>query len=203
MTWREKSVTVDADSEFIFKSVLGDVKIDLSGIKRDELTRGDEWKKIKSTMDPNEILEGFLPWDRVTEISTKEDFLSYPHIDIEVEKEDAPGTKRLMIFFKKDTPEGFDEVQDCFKTIRKMWNAYRQRNKLHSLNYSFQDNTHRLTPEETGEEQEGDEATSDKEEREEDEEQRQQDDGDSDGGIGDIIDKALSSPGDLMDRFGS
>jgi len=207
MTWREKSVTVDADSEFVFKSVLGDVRIDTSGIERMERKRPDDWDKIKSTMDSSEVLEGFLPWDDVVEISTKEEHLSFPHIDIYVEDESKrDGRRRTMLFFKDTKAESYDQVEKCFKTIRKMWNAHRQRNKLHSLNYSYQDNTHRLVPG-----AENDDTVEDIEEEGEDEQDsrsgetdhKENDKDDDDGSAGDIIDSALNAPGELMDRFGS
>lgn len=207
MTWREKSVTVDADSEFIFKSVLGDVRIDTTGIERIERKRPDDWEKIKSTMDPQEVLEGFLPWDDVVEISTKEEHLSFPHIDIYVEDEsERDGKRRMMLFFKESKAESYDQVEKCFKTIKKMWNAHRQRNKLHTLNYSYQDNTHRLVP--GGKEDESIEEIDEEDDEEKDREeggQRHDDGEDSDdgGSVGDIIDSALNAPGELMDRFGS
>lgn len=207
MTWREKSVTVDADSEFIFKSVLGDVRIDTSGIERIERKRPDDWKKIRSTMDPEEVLEGFLPWDDIVEISTKEEHLSFPHIDIYVEDEtERDGRHRLMLFFKKNKAESYDQVEKCFKTIKKMWNAHRQKNKLHTLNYSYQDNTHRLVP--GGKKDESIEDIEESDDDEQDEEHEQDGTGDDtgdddDGSVGEIIDSALNAPGELMDRFGS
>lgn len=207
MTWREKSVTVDADSEFIFKSVLGDVRIDTSGIERVERKRPDDWDKIKSTMDPNEVLEGFLPWDEVVEISTKEEHLSFPHIDIYVKDEsERDGKRRMMLFFKDSKAESYDQVEKCFKTIRKMWNAHRQRNKLHTLNYSYQDNTHRLVP--GGKEDENIEDVDEGEDERQDggkenDHPEDNDEDDGSGSVGDIIDSALNAPGELMDRFGS
>ncbi len=204
MTWREKSVTVDADSEFIFKSVLGDVRIDTSGIERVERKLPDDWDKIKSTMDPQEVLKGFLPWNDIVEISTKEEHLSFPHIDIYVEDEsERDGKRRLMLFFKKSKAQSYDQVEKCFKTIKKMWNAHRQKNKLHTLNYSYQDNTHRLVPggkkDEISDESENKGDTV----HDEDKDSSESEDEDDDGSVSDIIDSALNAPGELMDRFGS
>ncbi|MDY6778452.1 MAG: hypothetical protein SVU32_07315 [Candidatus Nanohaloarchaea archaeon] len=212
MTWREKSVTIDEQNEYIFKSVLGDVTIDEKGVRRDELTGRKDWRIIKDTIGDDEIFKGFLPWEEVKEVSKQDNFLSYPHIDIEVEDDSDRDweASRLMIFFKEDTPDNFDEIDRCFAAIKKMWNAYRQRNKLNSLNYSYQEETHRLAPpsgeEDSGGEEEDEEPGEEEPGETEDEEGEKQEDvdeqSDEGGGIESVIEKATKKPGELMDEFG-
>jgi len=117
-----------------------------------------------------------------------------------------------MVFFKDHDVDNYDRVDACFKTIRKMWNAYRQRNKLHTLNYSYQDNEHRLHPEGKGRhDREGTSGEDEQAAREEPEHGDEPDqrhgsgsqDDDDGGSITDVIDKALNDPDGIMDKFGS
>jgi hypothetical protein len=206
MTWKEKSVTVDEDSEQVFKSVLGDVNIDYQGIHRENLKKDDEWNLIRGEMDDEEIFYGHLGWDEVIEVSKKDNFLSYPHIDITIDEEDEYGdNKRLMIFFKDETPDGYDQVDSFFKTVKKAWNAWRQRNKLHTLSYSYRDGRHKLRPDDKeNNDAENKELTEgDRSSNEEEDEKQEQKSEQGQEGVSSIIDKALNAPDKLMDKFGS
>ncbi len=203
MTYREKSVSINEEAEHIFKSVLGDIVVNEKGIRRRELKSQEDWERIEATMEPEEIFTGFLPWRKVVEVSKKDDFLSYPHIDITVAEEEEGDRilpKRLKIFMKEDTPDNYDETESCFKTIKRMWDAYRQNNKLHTLNYSYNEEqgVEKLEAEEKAEKVE----KPPEEEQHEKEAEGEQDEDEPDS-VQDVINQAMEDPGELMDRFGS
>lgn len=204
MTWRDKSVTVDQSAQDLFKSVLGDVRVSERGIRRDHLKGLNHWTRIRATMSRSEIFEGFLDWEQVRDVEKKTGHLTYPHIDIIIDPEDTShwDSSKLMIFFKDESPQGYDDMEACFKAIKKYWNAHRQKNKQNTMRYSYdtggqpeasgkqQEERDEPELEEPGQDTEGEPA-----------EQRQEDDGGS--GLGDILNTAASKPKDLMDKFGS
>jgi hypothetical protein len=206
MTWQEKSVTVNDSKRYRFNSVLGDIIVDEQGIRRDRLKNEDDWDRITSTMKEEEILTGYLPWHLIDEVSMKEDFLSYPHIDITIKDEDNErdwDETVLKLFFKQDAPDGYDQVEKCFNGVRKMWNAYRQNNKLHTLSYDHQDDTHILSPEEgPGEDEEPPEQEPEEESIDDTQEPAEEETAGTDS-ISEIIDRASSEPDEIMDQFGS
>lgn len=201
MTWRDASVTIDAEQQYIIKSVLGDITIDDKGIWRQDLDSEEDWKRVVRTMDPDEVFQGHLPWKYLADIDIKTHHLSYPHIDLMVE--DEHGTEhRLMIFFKDESPDGYDDLDHCLSTIKKAWAAHRQRRKVHTLDYDFQSEKEQpkaaqvKVDEDTSSADAGpptDESTPD------------QDNADDDDGSGvtDILETAAKDPQSIMETFGN
>ena len=137
MTWKEKSVSYVERDEKVIESSLGDVIIDWRGIRR-EVEDVEEWEDIRREMDDEEIMEGFVAWDEVEEIVKKDEFLSYPHVDIVLKETGDNGIihRKKKIFFR-EKEEGEGDVKTCFKSAIKYWYGYRQRNSLHPLSYSY------------------------------------------------------------------
>lgn len=201
MTWRDASITVDSDQQYIIKSVLGDITIDDRGIWRDELKSEDDWDRIFRTMDLDEIFKGHLPWEHLSDLRVKEEHLSYPHIDLIAKDED--GTEhRLMIFFKDESPDGYDKVQHCLSTIKKAWAANRQRRKIHTLDYDFQSDKEQPSAAQV----DVDQSSEPDPEQQEDAEQREEDtkaEDESDSSVSNILETAAEDPESIMDAFGS
>lgn len=223
MTWQERSVSVDTSSRFTFKSVLGDVTITDRGIRRDELKREDEWELIRSEMPEDEIFEGYLPWDNIAEVTKRTEHLSHPHIDIELIESSGDGSSvedevlpdKVRLFFREDSPRGFDDVDRCFKTIKMMWNAHRQRTKRRFLSYSYSDerSIEKLSIQEKDKrsanqaEQRAKESRPSQQQQEDDntgQEQHSEEKKTGDqGGITGMLETAATKPSKIMDLFGS
>ncbi|MCJ7429183.1 MAG: hypothetical protein MUP66_02215 [Candidatus Nanohaloarchaeota archaeon QJJ-5] len=199
MTWRDASVTVDAEQQYIIKSVLGDITIDDKGIWREELKSEEDWHRITGTMDAEEIFQGHLPWAYLKEVDAKTHHLSYPHIDLLVEDEDG-NEHRLMLFFKDESPDGYDDVDHCLSTIKKAWAANRQRRKIHTLDYDFQDDAPQ--PAAAQVDVEDDEPEPEPDEQPQDGPEPEQKNEQAESSPTDILETAAEDPQSIMDMFG-
>ncbi len=173
MTYKEKSVTENPEKEEKFKSVLGDVIVDEQGIERKEYKGEKHWNRISAHMEADEIFKGFLPWEHVKKITKKDEHLKYPHVDIYLKKEEMEDEweeKKIQIFFNKDAPKGYDEINRFLRHIKLAWNAHLQRHTLKTLSYSYEGGNKVMEPEEEGEDENGEESIRDTEEEEGDNE---------------------------------
>lgn len=140
MTYKEKSVTETPEKEEKFKSVLGDIIVDEQGIERKEYKGEEHWERIGAHMEEAELFKGFLPWEHIDKIVKKDEHLKYPHVDIHLKKEEIEEEweeKKLQIFFNKDSPDGYDEIDKFLRHIKLSWQANLQRHSLKTLSYSY------------------------------------------------------------------
>lgn len=160
MTYKEKSVTENPENEKKFKSVLGDILVDRQGIEREEYKGEEHWEKIGAHMEEAELFKGFLPWDHIDKITKRDEHLKYPHVDIHLKKdevEDEWEEKKLQIFFNKDSPDGYDEIDKFLRHIKLSWNAHLQSHSLKTLSYSYDDGEQVMQPAEVSDNEESSE----------------------------------------------
>ncbi|MDY6788554.1 MAG: hypothetical protein SVV03_01185 [Candidatus Nanohaloarchaea archaeon] len=221
MTYKDKSVTENPKNEEKFKSVLGDIMVDEHGIEREEYKGEEHWNKIEAHMEAKELFKGFLPWEHVDKITKVDEHLEYPHVDIHLDKaeeEDDWEEKKVQIFFKKDSPRGYDEIDKFLAHIKRAWNAYLQKHTPTTLKYSYDHDTHVLEPEddvqrgkgqsqdeksdaedededkeESGEDRNEDEVEEDTAEEESEEAEKQKKEGE--GGYSNMVDNILEKIG--------
>ncbi len=127
-SWTDKTVSMGNVEKKEFDSELAHVTVSENRITV-EFKDVDDWARIKREIGEETILKK-LPWEEVAELEANVEHLYYPHIDIET----GEGAKRL--YFTEDEDE---LLQECFNTIKRFWNAYRERGPRSRTSYSYQD----------------------------------------------------------------
>lgn len=137
MSWEDRSVTLGNVKKEEFDLELAMVTVTENRVIVDFKER-DDWKRITREVGEDVILREVW-WEDVESVDVTQDHLYYPHIDISVApEEDAEETDVLnekRIYFIEDEAREFRRV---LNTIRRFWNAWRQRNAPAENTYHYQ-----------------------------------------------------------------
>ncbi len=139
MTWKEKSVSYDGSKEKVFRSMLGDIKVSWRGIERNNFQGEEKWERILDVYSKKDVFYGFIGWEEVKDIVISDEDLSFPHVDLVLHEEgDYDLNETKIVFFRNTDSEKTDNVREFYNEARKRRNAYLQKRKKKSDEYSFQ-----------------------------------------------------------------